>query len=261
MYLCLPEAGAEGRICVHRRLNMIFYIKHIPIEGPETLGEFFHSEDFSARIVDLSQGQALPGSLHDLEAVICLGGPMNVYEEDQYPFLKQETIFLRKVMAKNIPLLGICLGAQMIAKACGAKVKKSPVTEIGWRNVRLTQDGKDDAIFEGMGPELKVFQWHGDTFELPRGATLLARGRECVSQAFCVGPHTYGFQFHVEVTAKNISEWADAYLEKGRSQVLLRQKMLADYKKNKETFSEQAARIYNNFLRIINAGSTKLVGG
>src|SRR3990167_5149044 len=110
---------------------MILFIKHIDIEGPETLQPVFESHGFQCQIIDLSLGDLLPEDFSDLEAVVVLGGPMNVYEEDKYPFLKMENVFIQKILQKKIPYLGICLGSQLLAKAAGAKVTSSAVEEIG----------------------------------------------------------------------------------------------------------------------------------
>lgn len=109
---------------------------------------------------------------------------MNVYEEDKYPFLKEETLFLRQAIDSGVPVLGICLGAQMISKACGAAVKKAPVSELGWARVRLTSTARTDPLFHGISETLQVFQWHDDTFDIPAGGLWLATSQECHNQAF-----------------------------------------------------------------------------
>ena len=99
---------------------------------------------------------------------------MNVYEEDKYPFLKKEDQFIKKVLKEEIPYLGICLGSQLLAKACGAKVVKSPVKEVGWFKIYLKNEAKQDPIFKGLNNAIDVYHWHEDMWELPEGATLLA---------------------------------------------------------------------------------------
>jgi len=233
---------------------MILFIKHIDIEGPETLGEFFKAHGFSSRVIDLSKEEKLPSDLSDIDAVVCLGGPMNVDEEDKYPFLKEENIFIKKILKEEIPFLGICLGSQLLAKAAGAKVSQNPVKEIGWYKINLTPDGKKDLLFEGIPEEVEVYQWHGDTFAIPNEGKWLASSKLCAHQALKIGPCAYGLQFHIEITDKSIREWSDEYF-KDDKKVLNIQKsnMLKQYEQNKKTFHGLAETIFSNFLKLIPA--------
>ena len=188
---------------------MILIVKHIQIEGPGTMDEFLKNSILEVKTVELGQ-EALPQDLSRIDAVIVLGGPMNVYEEDKYPFLKQESAFLNNVMKAEIPFMGICLGAQMLARAAGSKVSKAARKEIGWCRVRLTDEGLRDPLFEGLGKELEVFQWHEDRFDVPEGSSLLAESDVC-PQAFRMGRNAYGLQFHYEVTPDMIARWSREY--------------------------------------------------
>ncbi len=141
--------------------------------------------------------------------LVILGGPMNVDELDAYPFLLPELDWIRQAIDRELPTLGICLGAQLLAKALGKRVYRNPVKEIGWYEVELLPAARDDRLFGGRGPVETVFQWHGDTFDLPDGAVHLARGTPCPSQAFRVGQSAYGVQFHVEMTPPLIDEWLE----------------------------------------------------
>ncbi|HBO96460.1 MAG TPA: GMP synthase [Candidatus Omnitrophica bacterium] len=231
---------------------MILILKHVEIEGPETIGRFFTDEGFEIRVLDLYKGDRLPGTFDHLDAVVSLGGPMNVYEEDKYPFLKEENVFLRGVLERGIPFMGICLGGQLIAKASGSKVGRSPEKEIGFSPVQLTAAGKKDPLFQGVAEPLDVFQWHEDMFEVPAAGTLLASSPACPHQAFRVGPCAYGVQFHIEITDQSIREWSDAYFPAGdRTFAEKKKAMLADYQKKKDQFHDVADKIYANFLEII----------
>lgn len=153
----------------------------------------------------------IPESL-PLEAaagLVVLGGPMNADEAAAYPFLLPELDWIRQAVQRQLPTLGICLGAQLLAKALGKPVYRNPVKEIGWYEVELMPSAGDDRLFQGRGPVETVFQWHGDTFDLPDGAIHLARGASCPNQAFRVGPSAYGVQFHVEMTPRLVDEWLE----------------------------------------------------
>lgn len=233
--------------------TMFLIIKHIDIEGPGTFGDFLIKKGEPFRIVELGAGEKLPSSLDGIKAVVVLGGPMNVYEEDKYPFLKEENEFIKKVLDAQIPYFGICLGSQLLAKAAGARVVRSPVKEIGWYHVALTPDGKKDSLLAGFREDEEIYHWHGDMFEIPANGVLLASGSRCPHQAFRVGKNAYGFQFHMEVTDRSIKEWCDEYSATdlpGRKEYCAA--MLDGYMKNKEVFNRQAFQLYENFIRIVN---------
>ncbi len=231
---------------------MILIIKHIDIEGPGTFGDFLKNRGIPFKIVELGAGEDLPSSLDGIKAVVVLGGPMNVDEEDKYPFLKSENSFIQKVLAAQIPFLGICLGSQLLAKAAGAKVVTSPVKEIGWYSVELTEEGRQDPLFKGFSPKDPIYHWHGDMFHIPAQGKLLATAAGCPHQAMKVGKNAYGLQFHVEVTDKSIKEWCAEYAENdmpGRKEHA--QSMIEDYWKHKAAFDRQAQTLYANFLNIL----------
>ncbi len=192
--------------------------------------------------------------LDSAAGIVMLGGPMNVYQEEEYPFLKKEDLFIKGVLREEIPFLGICLGSQLLAKACGAAVTKSPEKEIGWYDVQLTEEGQQDELFHGLGQTLSVFQWHGDTFAVPDNGILLATGRPCRNQAFRVGRCAYGLQFHPEVTAAMVRTWSE---EEGISfgGGLIEEEAAAQ----RAGFERQAQRLSDNFTRVV-ASSVRVTG-
>lgn len=238
---------------------MILFVKNISVEGPGTLGTFFQKKGYQTQEIDLQAGDRLPSSWDNLDAVVILGGPMNVYEEEKYPFLKDEDIFIKEALKKKIPYMGLCLGAQLLAKACGARVVRSPKEEIGFSTVQFTKAAEADGLFKGMGKEIDVFQWHGDMFHIPSGGELLAASKDCPHQAFRVGTCAWGIQFHVEVTDKSIQEWIEAYFNMADpAQAAQKKKMLEDYRKKKDQFHRVADKIYENFLRTITQKNAKI---
>jgi len=230
---------------------MILIIKHIDIEGAGTLEDFLANGTRDVSLVNVSAGEKLPDTLAGVEALVCLGGPMNVYEEKKYPFLSGEDILLKDALARRIPVLGICLGAQLLAKACGAKVTKAGVKETGWSKVSLTAEGKNDRLFKGLPGELNVFEWHEDTFEIPGGGVLLAEGAACRNQAFRVGGNAYGIQFHIEVTPEMIGSWIKHYTKDGQPSRAAAREMLREASVNNNGFYRQAQKMYLNFAGMI----------
>ena len=232
---------------------MILFIKHIDIEGPGTIADFLQDNKLQYEIVDLSRGDRVPRLEKTFQAIICLGGPMNVYEEDKYPFLREEDGLLKRVIEEQAPFLGVCLGAQLIAKAAGARVSKNPVKEIGWYKTVLNDEGLQDGLFQGFPEIFKVFQWHGDTFSIPQGGKRLAFSELCQNQVLKHGRNCYGIQFHVEITRDMIAEWADAYqseLESLKGLVSDKKKMLEDYDRLKSGYTKQAEQFYVNFFTL-----------
>ena len=142
---------------------------------------------------------------------------MNVDEVEKYPHLAQEVEWIKQALAAGLPTLGICLGAQLLAKALGAKVYPNRVKEIGWYSAELTPHADRDPLFEGGGKQITVFHWHGDTFDLPPGTVRLAESKLCRNQAFRYGRSAYGLQFHIEMTAELIDSWLAGIGELRRS--------------------------------------------
>jgi GMP synthase (glutamine-hydrolysing) len=142
-----------------------------------------------------------------LSGLVVLGGPMNVDETDRHPALAAEVGWIREAVDVGLPVLGICLGSQLLAKALGARVYPNHIKEIGWYPLELTPQAASDRLFAGCSPRQSVFQWHGDTFDLPSGAVHLAASELCAHQAFRFGELAYALQFHLEVTAELIDEW------------------------------------------------------
>ncbi len=222
----------------------ILVVKHVEQEGPGVLAKSFENAGWELVTVELGRGDALPDKLDDFAAVLLLGGPMNVYEEEAYPFLKREDSFIKEVLREEIPFLGICLGAQLLAKACGAPVLKAAQKEVGWYSVELTKKGRQDRLFRQCRGPLTVFQWHEDTFEVPEEGTLLATSEVVRNQAFRVGSCAYGLQFHVEVSEDMVRTWLrdEKDIDGG--------KILGDGDTFKEAFEQQAAAIFRNFRKL-----------
>jgi GMP synthase (glutamine-hydrolysing) len=199
----------------------VLILKNIASEGPGTIEDYLKARSVSYRVVELGQGEA-PPPLDGFETVVVLGGPMAVYEMDGYPHLVTASRLIREALNSGKKLLGICLGAQMMAHCLGAEVYKGPAQEVGWLSVELTGEGVRDPLMRALAVHprvgdfwraFKVFHWHGDTFELPMGARGLARSELYANQAFSYGDNAYAFQFHMEVTRAMVREWLEGHPE------------------------------------------------
>jgi GMP synthase (glutamine-hydrolysing) len=145
----------------------------------------------------------------DIRGIVALGGGMNVDRVDTYPFLQQSRELLRAAVDRSVPVMGICLGAQMLARALGAEVKQAPSRVVGFRKVTATPEGMDDPVLAPFAPESKVFYFHEDAFDLPDGAELLFSGPTVANQAYRFGESAYGVQWHLEVNQEIVSDWCN----------------------------------------------------
>lgn len=184
----------------------VLILQHHPDEGPGTLGGFLQERGAELKVLHTHKGEEPPISPEGFDAVVSMGGPMNVYEEEEHPWLAPENQLLAAAAQAGLPIMGICLGAQLIAKALGARVVGSPQEEIGWFDAKLTAEAAADPLWAGVEPSVPVLQWHGDMFEIPEGGQLLATGQPCPHQAFG-WKKAYGLQFHVEVTPAILKVW------------------------------------------------------
>jgi GMP synthase (glutamine-hydrolysing) len=190
-----------------KNVKPILVFQHVPHEMLGTIGGAIENAGMEYRYVELYASIPRRLDLDQTAGLIVLGGPMNVDQCDEYPFLDPEVAWIREAVSKKLPVLGVCLGGQLLAKALGAKVAPNGVKEIGWYEADLTPEAAGDPLFAGSGDKIRVFQWHGDTFALPGGAVRLAGSRLCAQQAFRYGDSAYGLQFHLEMTAAMIEEW------------------------------------------------------
>lgn len=185
----------------------ILVLCHVPHEHPGRLDPALRARGIATRTVDFfADAQASP-SLDGVAGLLVMGGPMNVDETARYPFLATEVRLLERALAQGLRILGICLGSQLLAKALGARVYPNPRKEIGWYPIFPTPAARDDPLLSSFDASETVFHWHGDTFDLPAGAVLLARSAACAHQAFRWGRAAHGLQFHVETTPDMIATW------------------------------------------------------
>ena len=184
----------------------VLVFRHVPFEPLGRIADALDLHSIEWRYVDLWQPEP-PADLpvEEAQGLVFMGGPMSV--NDPLPWLRQEERYIGRAMASGVPVLGVCLGAQLLAKCLGARVFPMGRKEIGWYPVRLTPEGMCDPLLQGLREEETVFHWHGETFDLPAGAERLAESGICANQAFRLGSKLYGLQFHPEVTPEIIASW------------------------------------------------------
>lgn len=183
----------------------VLVFRHVPFEGLGRIATSLEERQIACDYADLFQDAAPTPDISAYDGLIFMGGPMSA--NDPLPFLDRERALIAQAAGRGQPLLGICLGSQLIARVLGADVHRNPRKEIGWFDLHFTESAANDAVFgEIASPEL-VFHWHSDTWELPSGATRLASSDACPNQAFRAGKNIYGMQFHLEVTPEMIADW------------------------------------------------------
>ena len=183
-------------------------VQHVSFEGPGAIAQALAVAGAEPTVVRIDRGDALPSSaaLREAAGLVVMGGPMSVH--DDLAWLADERALLREAVEADLPVLGVCLGAQQLAAALGAPVTRGPLPEYGVGEVHLTTEAIGDPVFGPAPTPLPCVHWHGDTFALPEGAVRLAGNDAYENQAFRVGARAYGLQFHVEVTASLVAHWA-----------------------------------------------------
>jgi GMP synthase (glutamine-hydrolysing) len=190
-------------------MDEVLVFQHDPFEDLGTFTEVLEKQGARCRVIQLYHGEMPAEEWERIRALIILGGPMGVYDEEQFPFLRWEKRIIRAAVDEAMPLLGVCLGAQLIAATLGAPVYHGPVKEIGWSPISITPHGQVDSLLGYLPENATVFQWHGDGFDLPSGAIRLASSVNYENQAFRLGKNIYALQFHLEVTPRMIERWID----------------------------------------------------
>ncbi len=174
------------------------YLQHVPFEGLGSIEAWLQNAGYEITSTRFYESAALP-EISAIDFLVIMGGPMSINDEQDYPWLAEEKAFIREVIAAGKPVLGICLGAQLIASAMGGEVFPNSVKEIGWFPIQAVET--DDTDTFRFPREAEVFHWHGETFSLPAGALRIAESRGCANQAFQIGSHVIALQFHLETTA------------------------------------------------------------
>jgi GMP synthase (glutamine-hydrolysing) len=229
----------------------ILIIQNISREGSGLLGEIIAENGIRNKVVDLSLGEKLPPG-EKYSAVVVLGGPDSA--NDQNPKMRNELAFISKVLAANIPYLGICLGLQTLVKAAGGKVIQSQVKETGFRDefgdlfrIALTADGRKDPLFNGIDDSFSVFHLHGETVVLTENMKLLATGNPCQNQIVKIGALAYGIQCHFELTAVMFERWIS---EDPDLQLLDKKELQKDYMALQKLYLQTGYQLFRNFLSI-----------
>jgi GMP synthase-like glutamine amidotransferase len=224
----------------------VIAFRHIPYEGAGRIEQVLAARGIALEYADTYVSGARLPDVSQAAGLIFLGGFMSA--NDPLPWLRAEERLIEQAAARNQPVLGVCLGAQLIAKTLGARVYKNPVKEIGWFDIHFTAAAFDDPLFAGMSGVETVFHWHGETFDLPPGGVLLASSEACRNQAYRVGAAVYGLQFHLEVTPGMIADWCTQDANSGDIREL---SAYPDPVRNQERLAELANLVFGRWCDLL----------
>jgi GMP synthase (glutamine-hydrolysing) len=194
-------------------LREVLVLQHVACEGPGAIGGVLQRHGVRLRIVHAYAGESVPATLAPARALVVMGGPMGVYEADRYPHLRDELRLIEHALHRSAPVLGVCLGSQLLAAALGARVYPSGGKEIGWYRVDLTDAATSDGLFGGLPRSFTALHWHGDIFDLPSGAVRLAASAMTERQAFRYGDDAYGLLFHLEASRPQLEQMVTAFAD------------------------------------------------
>ncbi len=193
----------------------IHCFQHVSFEGLGCIESWIEQNNHSITYTKFYENIQLP-DINNIDWLIVMGGPMGVYDDNQFAWLKEEKQLIKQAIDANKTVIGICLGAQLIAQVLGAKVYRNMEKEIGWFDVSLTAEGKESKLLQGFDNDFTVFHWHGDTFDLPKGAVHLIQTAACKNQAYVYKEKVLGLQFHFEVTENTLGKM----IENGKEELV-----------------------------------------
>ena len=236
-------------------MSRLLVFQHVAAEPLGTLDPLIRQRGHRMRFVNFERDPDARPDVDRYKGLVVLGGPMNVEDQARRPHLRTELAAIERMLELGRPVLGICLGAQLLAHALGAPVLRHHTREIGWYPVQATDAGRADPVLAPLGAAAPVFQWHGCRFEVPHGAVQLARGEDCEQQAFRHGANAYGFQFHLEMDEPLVERWLQtpAYREELEGAGLPHdaQAIRAQTRTHIAGMQRRAEAVFNNFLDLV----------
>lgn len=230
-------------------MKPIFIFRHLECEGPGYLEQVLQRYDLPYSLICIDQNDPVPQDITDCSALVFMGGPMSV--NDDLPWITKECDLIQQAVEQDMPVLGHCLGGQLICKALGGKVRANPAKEIGWLPVKKLRNKAADKWLSRIPREFLAFHWHGETFSIPNGAIGMMESDYCKNQAFSVG-NTLALQFHVEMTSEMVNEWSSLYTDEivePTDTIQSAYEMVEDINKKIADLQQVADQLYYRWLR------------
>jgi GMP synthase-like glutamine amidotransferase len=232
-------------------MKPIRIFRHITCEGPGYLASFLENYNIPFELVRIDKGESPPPQIDDVSALVFMGGPMSV--NDDLAWIHQELALIQKAVASGLPVLGHCLGGQLISKALGGHISANPVKEIGWLPIQKIENEQANDWLKDFQDDSLAFHWHGETFSIPDAATPILKSRHCAHQGFVIG-NTLALQCHIEMTSEMVREWASRYedeLADPSDTVQSRETITTDLEKKVQQLQQTANTLYQRWLRPI----------
>jgi GMP synthase (glutamine-hydrolysing) len=223
-------------------------LRHLAFEDLGLLAPVMEREGWDVSFCEAAVEDLKHPSIRGADLVVVLGGPIGVYQTDDYPFLTAEIALIEYRLSRNLPTLGICLGSQLMAKALGSRVYKGPVKEIGWGKVELTKEGISSCLGDLQDKDAVVLHWHGDSFDLPAGAVRLASNENYENQAFAYGDNALALQFHLETDPRQLEEWYVGHTVELAAEKISIAELRAATRRHSEDLAKRADRVFSNWL-------------
>ena len=238
-------------------MTRVIALQHYGCETLGALGDALAKALIEWEYVSLTDGQTPVPDLSGVDGLVVLGGPFSVYQPERYSFVRSETELIRKVLALGKPVLGICLGSQLLASALGAKVRAAEAPEIGWLQIRLEAAARDDRLFHDLPESFITCVWHGDIFDLPRGAVSLARSQMTPCQAYRYGATAYGLLFHLEMKREMVASCVTAFEPRLRKAGIEPEHCLAGADGHISAAAPVAERVFGRWAELVQAGTAR----
>ena len=229
----------------------VYALQHLAAEPLGTIGDALENRGIEANYIRVFEGETVPNDMNGASGLVVMGGPMGVYEQKEYPFLADEIRLIESALTTAKPVLGICLGSQLIAAALGAEVKKAMRKEIGWFPVSLTKAASEDRVFSDVQESFKAYHWHGDEFDVPTGARSLATSAQTQCQAFAYGNTAYGFLFHLEATQTIVEEMTRGFSDELVEEKIDAGEILDQTRRHLTGFQSIAASVFGRWASLI----------
>jgi GMP synthase (glutamine-hydrolysing) len=233
----------------HRRSAVA--LRHVAFEDLGLLAPVMEREGWDVSFCEAAVDDLRHQSIRNANLLVVLGGPIGAYETDIYPFLTSEIDLIEYRLSRDLPTLGICLGSQLMAKALGSRVFAGPVKEIGWGSVALTREGASSCLNPLGEADARVLHWHGDSFDLPDGAQLLASNAHYENQAFAYGRNALALQFHLEADPRQLEEWYVGHAVELAAAKVSIPELRAATSKLADGLASQASRVFTRWLHDI----------
>ena len=232
-------------------MEQVIVLQHLVDEGLGLIADALDSVGIAISIVRIFGNQKVPARMDEAAGLIVLGGPVGVYEAETFPYLSDEINLIKDALNEGKPVLGICLGSQLLAAALGAKVYKSGRQEIGWHPVKSSAAARNDLIWKEIENQFTAFHWHGDVFELPAGAVSLASSSLTEHQAFRHGKNAYGILFHPEATREIIFSMTGDFADEAAQAGITPKRILADTEKHLSEYKSTADTIFSGWAKLV----------